>query len=154
MLTGNSSATYQDTVIENDGFWPDINAGDFERRRGIPAAQDSERIAIALVNAIAEVNHQLATLKAGYILQAHAMAADIAASPSINGKNRVIIQYESAISARAKADLLPDFATVHQRKEGDHLADRSEEIKNEFLAESERIIRNMCGLNRSTVSLL
>ncbi len=65
-----------------------------------------------------------------------------------------MIQYESAVNARAKADLLPDIATVHQRKEGDNLANRSEETKSELLAESQRIIRNMCGLNRSSVDLL
>ena len=81
-------------------------------------------------------------------------AEDIIAFPKIGNRNRVVIQYESAINARAKADLLPDIATVHQRKEGDHLADRSEETKNELLAESQRIIRNMCGLNRSTVTLI
>ncbi|MFT6986894.1 MAG: hypothetical protein ACJAT7_002744 [Psychromonas sp.] len=154
MFTGSSGADYQTTEITNDGFWPDINAGDFEKRRGLPAAQDSERIAIALVNAMAEVNKQLESLKADYKLEEYASAADVPASPSILGKNRIVIQYESAVFARAKADLLPDVATLHQRKEGDHLADRSEEVKNEFLAESERIIRNLCGMNRSTVTLL
>ncbi|MBY8288592.1 head completion/stabilization protein, partial [Vibrio fluvialis] len=43
---------------------------------------------------------------------------------------------------------------VHQKKEGDHLAERSEETKNELLAESERIIRAMLGKGRATVELL
>ena len=154
MFSGSSAADYQTTIITNDGFWPDVNAGDFEKRRGVPAAQDSDRIAIALVNAISEVNKQLESLKTEYVEQGYSQAAEVPANPSIAGKNRIVIQYESAIFARAKADLLPDFATVHQRKEGDHLAERSEEVKNELLAESERIIRNMCGMNRSTVTLL
>ena len=58
MFTGSSGSEYQATEITNDGFWPNINAGDFEKRRGIPAAQDSGRIAIALVNAVSEVNQQ------------------------------------------------------------------------------------------------
>lgn len=154
MFSGSSGADYQETVITNDGFWSDVNAGDFEKRRGVPAAQNAERIAIALVNAIAEVNKQLESLKAEYVEQGYSHASEVPATPSIAGKNRIVIQYESAIFARAKADLLPDFSTVHQRKEGDHLAERSEEVKNELLAESERIIRNMCGMNRSTVTLL
>jgi len=154
MFSGSSGANYQTTEITNDSFWPHINAGDFEKRRGVPAAQDSDRIAISLVNAMAEVNLQLKSLKAAYLQQGYSAASAVPANPSIQGKNRIVIQYEAAVFARAKADLLPDIATVHQRKEGDHLADRSEEVKHELLAESERIIRNMCGMNRSTVTLL
>ncbi|MGL4193198.1 MAG: head completion/stabilization protein [Vibrio sp.] len=153
MFTG-SNTGYQDTTIENDGFWPNINAGDFERLRGTPAAQDDERIAHALVNAVASVNLQLETLKAKYIAAGHASAEDIPAFPKINKKNAVVIQYQSAVFARAKADLLPDFSTVSQKKEGDHLSERSLEIKNELLAESERIIRAMYGKNRASVELI
>ncbi|WP_417585350.1 head completion/stabilization protein [Nitrincola sp.] len=146
--------SYQDTVITNDGFWPDVNAGDFERLRGTPAAQDDDRIAFAVVNAIASVNKQLTKLKSGYQTQGIAKAEDIEALPKIGGKNHIVIQYQSAVFARAKADLLPDFATVHQKKEGDHLAERSLETKNELLAESERIVRNMLGKGRATVELI
>lgn len=154
MFSGSSGSDYQNTVIENDGFWPNLKAGDFEKRRGLPASQDSERIAIAVANAAAEVNLQLEMLKTQYMSEGIIQAVDIIAFPKIDGKNRVVIQYESAVNARAKADLLPDVATVHQRKEGDNLANRSEETKSELLAESQRIIRNMKGLNRSSVALL
>lgn len=149
-----SNTSFQDTTIENDGFWPNINAGDFERLRGTPAAQDDERIAHAVVNAIASVNLQLSDLKAKYIAAGHASAAAVPAFPKVNDKNLIVIQYQSAVFARAKADLLPDFATVSQKKEGDHLAERSQETKNELLAESERIIRNMLGKNRASVELI
>lgn len=72
----------------------------------------------------------------------------------MNDKNRVVYQYESAVFARAKADLLPDIATVHTKDKGDHIADRSVEVRTELLSESQRIIRNMKGLNRSSVDLL
>lgn len=153
MFSG-TDESYQDTVITNDGFWPDVNAGDFERLRGTPAAQDEERITYAVVNAVSSVNLQLEALKAGYLLQGIVKAENIEAFPKVAGKNRIVIQYQSAVFARAKADLLPDFSTVHQKKEGDHLAERSLETKNELLAESERIIRNMLGKGRSTVELI
>lgn len=149
-----SNDSYQNTVITNDGFWPDVNAGDFERKRGTPAAQDDERIAFAVANAVASVNLELEMLKANYMAEGIAKASDIEAFPVIDTKNRVVIQYESAVFARAKADLLPDFSTVHQKKEGDHLAERSPEIKSELLAEAARIIRHMQGLKRSSMELI
>ena len=154
MFAGSTGAHYQDTTITNDGFWPDINAGDFEQRRGIPAAQDGQRIAIALVNAMAEVNQQDAALKQSYLNKGYESAAKVPEFPKLNDKNRVEYQYESAVFARAKADLLPDIATVHTKDKGDHLAERSEQTRSELLAESQRIIRNMKGLNRSSVDLL
>lgn len=154
MLTGQSTPTYQDTEITNDGFWPNLNAGDFERRRSTPMAQDEENIQYAIVNAMTSCNLELETLKATYIELGIAKAADITGTPSINGKNAVCIQYERAVFARAKADLLPDFATTHQRDAGKDLADRSQETKNELLAESQRIIRNMFCKTRATVELI
>jgi len=154
MFTGTTGTDYQDTTITNDGFWPDLNVGEFERRRGVPVVQDSERIAFALANSVSEVNQQLETLKAKYIAQGVQKAADIQAFPNVNNKNRIVVQYEAAVMARAKADLLPDFATVSQKQVGDHLAERSEETKNELLAESQRIVRSMHGKTRCGVALL
>ncbi|MGF1696559.1 head completion/stabilization protein [Vibrio kyushuensis] len=153
MFTGGTK-DYQDTVITNDGFWPDMNAGDFERRRGTPPAQDQERIAIALANAISSCNIDLEDLKQKYIDLGHDKAADIPAYPMIDLKNQVVIQYEAAVFARAKADLLPDFSTVTTRKEGDNLAERAPETKEELLSECTRIIRNMYGKGRSSVALI
>ncbi|MCG9557899.1 head completion/stabilization protein [Vibrio kanaloae] len=154
MFTGSSDARYQDTEITNDGFWPNLNVGDFEKRRGIPAAQDPDRITIALVNAMAEVNRSLAQLKAEYQEQGYENAADVPVTPIVNGKNRLVIQYESAVNSRAKADLLPDIATVHTKDKGDHLADRSTDTRDDLMAESQRIIRNMLGVSRSSAALL
>lgn len=155
MFSGNdNNAGYQKTKIDNDGFWPDIEVGDFERQRSTPAVTDDTRIAHALVNAMAEVNRQLRTLKRHHKMAGSETAGDVDAPPTLNGKNRLVIQYEGAVFARAKADLLPDFATVQQRDAGENLAERSEETRRELLAESERIIRNMSDMGRATVTLL
>ena len=154
MFTGSSDAHYQDTEITNDGFWPNLNVGDFEKRRGIPAAQDPERITISLVNAMAEVNRALIQLKTQYLEQGYGSAADVPVTPIVNGKNRLVIQYESAVNSRAKADLLPDIATVHTKDKGDHLADRSTDTRDDLMAESQRVIRNMLGVSRSSAALL
>lgn len=154
MLTGQSTPTYQDTEITNDGFWPNLNAGDFERRRSTPMAQDPENIQYAIVAAIDSCNIELELLKTDYMADGINSAADVQGGATIGAKNALCIQYERAVFARAKADLLPDFATVHQRDAGKDLAERSQETKNELLAESNRIIRNMYGKTRSTVTMI
>ena len=66
MFSGSSGADYQDTVIENDGFWPNLNAGDFEKRRSIPTDMDPETVAYALAAAIAQINIALINKKTAY----------------------------------------------------------------------------------------
>lgn len=74
--------------------------------------------------------------------------------PKVGDKNRLVIQYESPVFAKAKTDLLPDLATVSQRKEGDHLVELNVELKNELWAESSRTIRHMLGKQRARVDLI
>lgn len=146
--------SYQDTTITNDGFWPDLHAGEFEKRRGIPAAQDADNITYAIVAAIEEVNPLLATLKANYMADGFTKASEVTGKAKIDDKNGLEIQYERAVFARAKADLLPDIATLSQRDAGNNIAERSHETRSELLGESQRIIRNMLGQTRATVDLL
>ena len=154
MFTGTGTPDYQDTIIENDGFWPDLMAGNFERRRGSPGSQDPENIVFALVASISEVNKQLQRLKRKLVELGVSKVCDVDSTPKIEGKNNLVIQYERAVFSRAKADLMPDFATVHQKDAGKDLAERAIDTRSELLAESNRIIRNMMGMNRSSVELI
>ncbi|MDA6443256.1 head completion/stabilization protein, partial [Escherichia coli] len=54
------SIHYQQAIIQNDGFWPDIDAGDFEKSRSIPAVTSHETVLTALLCAVTEINTELA----------------------------------------------------------------------------------------------
>lgn len=60
MFSG-KTANYQDRVIKNVEFWPDINAGEFEERRQIPASIANATVVAALLAAIDSVNRDLDT---------------------------------------------------------------------------------------------
>ena len=55
--------SYQQNVIRNDGFWPDIDAGDFERSRTIPAVTSHDTVLNALMCAVTEINAELESRK-------------------------------------------------------------------------------------------
>ena len=154
MFSGSSGTDYQDTQITNDGFWPDLNAGDFEKRRGIPADLNSDSIAFSLAAAIAQINIELTDLKATHQASGTAKASDVAGQPMLGGKNLLVILYEKAVFARAKADLVPEFATVQMRDAGDRVAESETDITDRLLAESQQHIRAIKGKSRCGVDLL
>lgn len=154
MFDGKPTSSYQDTIVENDGFWPDLNVGDFERRRGIPSKLDSEAVAFALAAAVSQVNIELQTVKAGFEAEGIAQAEAIPGLPNVLGKNSIVVLYEKAVFARAKADMVSEFASVTTKDAGDRVAESEQDITRRLLAESQQHLRALSGSSRCGVELL
>lgn len=101
---------YQDEPLTNDGFWPDLNLADFQEQRSIPADVDAGTVATALLTAAGEVNDLLQTVKDGYLAKGFGQASAV---PDIGrpGENLLCARYKKAVFARAKADLIAEFAS-------------------------------------------
>ncbi|WP_322804483.1 head completion/stabilization protein [Vibrio alfacsensis] len=154
MFDGKPTSSYQDTIVENDGFWPDLNVGDFERRRGIPSKLDSEAVAFALAAAVSQVNIELLTVKAGFEAEGITKAEAIPDLPNVLGKNSIVVLYEKAVFARAKADMVSEFASVTTKDAGDRVAESEQDITRRLLAESQQHLRALSGSSRCGVELL
>ena len=139
---------YQDEPLTNDGFWPDLNLADFQRSRSIPADVDAETVGEALLAAVAEVNGQLATVQDKYKAAGYAGAIDVPGA-RMGGSNQLTAQYKKAVYARAKADLMGEFATVGRRES--HPGQEGDDTRKGLLAEAATVIRQMNGLKRATV---
>ena len=154
MFDGKPSPAYQDTDITNDGFWPDLNVGDFEKRRGIPAQLDSEAVAMALAAAMSQINIELSTVKADYQAQGVEKASLLAGLPMVLGKNSVVVLYEKAVFARAKSAMVAEFASLTTKDARERLAENERDITDRLLAESQQHIRALVGERRCGVALL
>ncbi|MCJ8269342.1 MAG: head completion/stabilization protein [Psychrosphaera sp.] len=154
MFSGKTETQQQDTNITNDGFWPDINAGDFEKRRSVPVDMDKDAIATSVVSAIAQINIELASVKSGYEDKGISRASDVVGSPSIADKNMLVILYEKAVYARAKAELLPEFSTTQMRDAGENVTQTESETRDSLFAESLQHIRTIRGKRSTGVELL
>jgi hypothetical protein len=139
---------YQDEPLENNGFWPDLNLKDFQSQRTIPADIDPDTIAQALITAVTEVNAELEAVEAKHRASGYETAAAV---PGVKmGELRALCaQYTKAVFARAKADLMGEFATVGRRET--HPGQESTETRAGLLAEASVVIRRMKGLKRATV---
>lgn len=140
---------YQDVPLTNNGFWPNLNLKDFQAQRSLPPDIEADTIAQALIAAVTEVNAELASVEAKHKGQGHTTAADVP-GVMMAGVNGLCAQYIKAVFARAKADLLGEFATVGRRET--HPGQESAETRAGLLAEASVVIRRMKGLKRVTVA--
>ncbi|MCT8824371.1 head completion/stabilization protein [Glaesserella parasuis] len=142
---------YSDEIIRSTGFWGDITVADFQQQRGIPLQVPVELVKASLVYAMQSIELDLAEVEQAYLQQAVSSAADIAGT-KINGENHVQTLYKKAVFARAKHDLLPEFATLSARE----LHEKRDVIaeQKQLLAEATMAIRALKGKRRGGVHLL
>jgi len=129
---------YQNIIIQNDGFWPNVDIADFQRSRSIPAAISVDLVKDALLTAMSEVNISLERFKSKH------------GDESIN--ENITALYKKAIYSRAKSDLIGEFVTISNTKQ--QIDTNQNETEKKLLAEGTRAIRAILGYRRSSVELL
>lgn len=144
--------TYSQETVENNGFFGSVNVGDFQKQRSIPLQISLEMTKAVLVYAVQTVERNLAMVADKYRKQGIRHAEDIMDSPFINGKNYQQVLFEKAVFARAKAELLPEFATLSARD----LHEKRDLVKEQksLLTEAVQAIRELKGKGRGSVALL
>ncbi|ENF3460701.1 TPA: head completion/stabilization protein [Yersinia enterocolitica] len=155
---------YQQAIIQNDGFWPDIDAGDFEKNRTIPAVTSHDTVLNALLCAIAEINVELASRQAYFREQGYLSANDIPGYRVLRPTPRsesehdmpthghIAALYIKAVYARAKADLIPEAGSVGRRDTQPQV--EAAESRRSLLAESAMAIRALMMRPRASVCLI
>lgn len=150
MFSGNP-IEYQDVLVTNDGFWPDLNVKDFQESRSIPADIKDSTVSDALVSAMAQVNNSLLIQRQRYIDNGFNRAADVT-GPAYQGTNHIVAQYRKAVFARAKADLMGEWKSVVRVKDDAQAA--GTETQDALLAEANFAVRSLKGLSRVGVSII
>ncbi len=147
------SLDYQDVSIANtaEPFWPDLNLGEFQKQRAIPPHMDGATAVQAILAAVGEVNISLADYVAQQQAKGYSTALAVPGA-TVNGENQLTAQYKKSVYARAKADLLGEFASIGRRET--HPGQESNETRESLIAESTLVIRNIKGKSRVGVSLI
>ena len=142
---------YQAATLKNDPFWPALELEDFQRQRSIPPDISHETVAGALLTAVSEINATLQSVVSRHQRSGHATAADVP-GPEIDGINALTALYIRAIHARAKADLMGEFASVARQVE--NTGQDAPQTRASLLAESAVALRHIKGLKRVGVHLI
>ncbi|MCK1793117.1 head completion/stabilization protein [Pseudomonas violetae] len=145
--------TFVEQTIENDGFWPDLSLSEFQKEYRLPAEYLVELLGADLNTAMTEVNQDLAKRKAYW--QSLGVSSVESADPTVLPLHTFHVEtYKRAVYCRAKASLLPQFATVTRREIAENTGKEEPERKETFLAFSQQAVRTLQGRGRITAALL
>lgn len=145
--------TFVEQVIENDGFWPNLSLAEFQKGYRLPAEYLVDMLATDLTTAMIEVNKDLAKRKSQW--QSVGIASVESADPTVLQERTFhAATYKRAVYCRAKASLLPQFASVVRRESAENLGKEEPERKETFLEFSQQAVRSLQGRGRITAALL
>lgn len=149
MFNGRQQESPKDII--QGGFWGEIDIAEFVEARGIPLQIPQKLIVTALIYAMQSLDLDLQEVEQQHIANGILTAADI--SPAKYGEqNSQRMLYKKAVFARAKNELLPEFATLSARE----LHEKREIIREQKQLEAEVVhaIRLLKGKKRGSVYFL
>lgn len=152
-FTGKPDA-YLEATLLNDGFFPDISLGDFQRLYRVPAEYTQELVEHHLRLAITDCNDALAAQK---VLWLEAGSATLAAvdTRAIGGKDVMVMQYNRAVFCRAMGLLVRAFTSLNRKAEAENLAKEGLDVSQDYFAQSKHAIRRLLGVPENiTVELI
>jgi len=145
--------TLVELAIENDGFWPNLDVAEFQKGYRLPAEYLVELLTAELTTAMTEVNSDLAKCKARW--QNVSVTSVESADPMVLPERTFhAATYKRAVYCRAKASLLPQFATILRRDSAENLGKELPDRPETFLAFSQQAVRSLQGRGRVTAALL
>jgi hypothetical protein len=138
-------------VINNDGFWPDLDLSEFQIDRAMSPNINDRLLRDAIVSAVVEINLTLEQYKNKQMANG-ITSAENCGIVSVEGVSSTVIIYKKAVFARAKADLIGEFVSIASRD--DKIGESQKEMRATLLAESTGEIRKLLGLRRCGVALI
>ena len=95
-------------IIENDGWFPDVNLAEMRDAMRLDGTVTDARLVQAVVDAILQVNRELADWQGKQAAAGSAALVDVPAA-RINRESRLLAQYRRAVYSTAKADLIERY---------------------------------------------
>ncbi|GLS26163.1 head completion/stabilization protein [Marinibactrum halimedae] len=139
--TGKSDE-YLNVDIHNDGFYPDLILGDFQRDYRIPSEFYQDTVTVHIELAMVEVNQELLQAKMEWTLRGAKQLSEVV-GVVMDSENVLVMYYKRAVFCRAKALLLPQFATMTRTPNAEHAAIESEHNEAHWFNESQRWVRKI-----------
>lgn len=148
-----ATADATDQVINNDGWWPNVDPAEARDILRLDGTVSVARLREALVIAIGSVNTELAIWQAAQAALAIATLADVPA-PSIGGTSRLVDLYGRAVRCRAGAYLVERYRNLDITDKGQKNAEAQEPSIDELRRDARWAIADIQGITHATVELI
>ena len=143
-------------IVENDGWFPDILLTEMRDAMRLDGTVTDARLVQAVVDAILQVNRELATWQGQHAAAGIAALADVPAS-TINRESRLLAQYRRAVYSTAKADLIEryrDYDTTASSASDKKSMEWLDEAPGAQRRNAQWAIADMVGRTHLTVELI
>ena len=139
-----------DEIIRNDGFFPDLSLADFRNQARVDGTVTTARLQDAVIEAMASVNQELASLKPQ---DSDSAFYDIAC-PQINGESLMVYRYRRAVTCLALANLYERYTSYDTTNDGEKKAELLNESIDELRRDARFAISDMLSVRRINVELI
>lgn len=143
----------EETIIGNDGFFPDIDPAAVREAARIPTSITPARLRAAIIGAIMSVEIDLRAFAAASIAAGHATLADVPAT-QLGGESVQLFRYSRAVALYAKAELIERHRDFDTTAAGGGQADELTPTIGELRRDAMHAIRDMLGVTRTVVDLI
>lgn len=140
-------------VITNDRFWPDIDVVHLRTAIRLDGSITDARIEVVTVNALIQVNGELAKVKANHLADGYTTIADVPAL-EVNGESHLAHLYRRSIYCTVGAELAERYRSYDTSVEGNKNADELTPSVDEYRRDARFAIRDLLGVGHSTVELI
>lgn len=142
-----------ESVVTNDGWFPDIDPADVRRDSRVREGVTAPRLRRAIIDGIITVNRQLAGWKASQVAAGHANLAAVPAD-EIDGKSQLLQLYSGAICAAAKVELVERYRDNDLTGAGQRQVDELDPALGELRRDMIHAVRDIRGEGRTVVELI
>lgn len=148
-IPANGPAT-DDLIVANDGWYPDISVAVMKAETGLVDVFGPARIAAVLAAAMIEVNASISAWRAA---RPEASLDDVPAM-SYGDISEKVLLYRTAVTCRARAELLASTRDYDSTKSGHARADALEATADDWQRRSIEALARLTGRPRTTVDLI
>ncbi len=147
-----SPPSTSDGVIANDGFWPDVDLAMLRASTRLTGNVTAERLRASTIEAILDVNTQLATYKAARIGEGWDSAADV--GDTLAGASALVHRYLRAVASTVQADMAEKYRDWDNTRAGDYRAQAETDAADDFRRNARWAVADILGRPRNVVELL
>jgi len=142
-----------ESIVINDGFFPDIDPAAVREAARIPTSITPARLRAAILGAIMRAEIDLRTFATTALADGHAELSGIPA-PQLDGESVQVIRYQRAIALFAKAELIDRHRDFDLTAAGVNQADELEQSIGDLRRDAQHALRDMLGRTRTVVDLI
>jgi hypothetical protein len=151
---GGAQATIPTTgkTIANDGFWPNVDLLQLRASTRLTGNVTDERLEASTIEAMLDVNNQLAPFKAKQIAAGWTSAEDV--GETIAGHSAIVHRYLRAVASTVQADMAEKYRDWDNTRAGDYRGEGENSSADDFRRNARWAVSDILGKPRNVVELL